>query len=234
MVALRGMLHGQNQPLVPIISFEEHPMTHNFHIASDGKNYYTVNGGRAALGQIKKYSLSGELLETYSMNLDMRAIMYNSANKKFYVCCTDKNIYMIVNMALGDYKPVLRNFYKNQHAGLALSPDGKTLYYFEDGNLSIYKFPSGKLVKTVKGLSCGPSFSQGSVTVAADSKYIYTWNSETQTVYVYDPDGKKIKEVVLSLGTFGGSLSCANGFIFVSEDGDYNKGAWYGYDIWKN
>lgn len=234
LVAFCRISPAQAQPLAPDLSFEEHPMTHNFHIASDGKNYYTVNGGKASLGLIKKYNLTGELVETYSFNLDMRSIMYNSATKKFYVCCNNRSIYMITNMEKREVKEVLKKFYPNENAGLAMSPDGKLLYYLEDGTLSIYKFPGGKLVKTLKGFSCGNNFAQGGVTVAVDSKYIYTWNSEIQTVYVYDLDGNKIKEVVLSKGSFGSSLSCANGFIFVSDDGNYDKGNWYGYDIWKN
>ena len=49
----------------PVISFNEFPVNHNIHIASDGNYYYTINGGNSSLGQINKFSFNGTLIKTY-------------------------------------------------------------------------------------------------------------------------------------------------------------------------
>jgi len=222
-----------SQSIVPVFFFKEHPVTHNYHITSDGKNYYTINGGRASLGQISKFTLFGDLVETYSFKLDMRSIMYNSTSNKFYIWSYDSNLYQITDFNKGEAKIIFSKFLVNGQAGLAISSDGKFLYSLQDSVLSLYKTSNGKLHKTIQGISSGPNFAQGSLSVAVDNKYIYTWNSETQMLYAYDLDGNKLKEVQLSAGTFGPSLSCANGFVFVADDGNYvEHGFWYAYDIW--
>lgn len=221
------------QNLKPKIQFEDEPRTHNFHVASDGEFLYTVNGGKAYMGQISKFSLTGNYITSYDIDLDMRSLMFNGKDKSFYVCTYERNIYKITDMEKGSYALVLSELYENEQAGLAMSPNGKLLYYFNDGTLLIYNFPSGKLSKTITGLDKGSEVSTGNSVVAVDDKYIYTWNSDYKMVFIYDLKGKKIKSVNISKGDYGFSLSCANGLIFVSTDGDYDVGTWYGYDVWE-
>jgi hypothetical protein len=80
-------------------------------------------------------------------------------------------------------------------------------------------------------LQCGSTYLLGSATVAIGSGYIYTWDSSTKTVYTYTLSGTLFKTTVLSSGSFGPSLSFADGKIFVSDDGNYNTGTWYGYNV---
>ncbi|MDO9256173.1 MAG: hypothetical protein Q7U54_11715 [Bacteroidales bacterium] len=47
----------------------------------------------------------------------------------------------------------------------------------------------------------------------------------------YDLKGRFQKSVKLSHGDYGFSLSFANGLLWVSEDGDYEEGMWYGYEV---
>jgi DNA-binding beta-propeller fold protein YncE len=220
------------QSLKPKIQFEDEPRTHNVHVASDGSYLYTVNGGKGYLGQISKFSLTGNYVTSYDIDLDMRSIMYNGKDKMFYVCTYDRNIYKITDITSGKYELVLSQLYENEQANLALSPSGKLLYYFDGGTLKIFQFPKGKLVKTLTGFDCGSEFSTGSCAVAVDDKHIYTWNADYKSIFVYDLKGKKIKSASITKGDYGFSLSCANGLIFVSVDGNYNIGTWYGYDLW--
>jgi hypothetical protein len=224
---------GKAQILQPKITFNEDPRTHNVHITSDGSYYYTCNGGVASKGQINKFSFDGNLVETYDVELDMRSIMYYKKDKSFYVNCFDGNMYKITNLETGEYKVILKDFYENTQANLALSPNGKLLYYFDDGTLKIFSFPKGKLKKTYVGLNRGNQFTTGQSSVAVDGKYIYTWNSSKSKIYIYDLKGKPVKDVKISDGDYGFSLSCANGLVFVSTDGNYDTGTWYGYDLWE-
>ncbi len=221
----------QSQTLKPVVQFEDEPRTHNVHLASDGKFLYTINGGKSHLGQISKFSLTGEFISSYDIDLDMRSLMYNSKEQKFYVCTYERNIYQITDLERGSYELVLSQMYDNEQANLAMSPNGKLLYHFYNGQLNIYKFPSGKLIKILYGFDCGKDFSTGNSAVAVDAKYIYTWNAEYQTIFVYDLKGKKIKSAKVSNGDYGFSLSVANGLVWVSVDGNYETGKWFGYKV---
>jgi hypothetical protein len=220
------------QILSPKITFEETPQTHNMHICSDGEYYYTCNGGKSPKGQIQKFSFNGRLLDTYKVQLDMRSIMYNEKEKKFYVNTYEKEIYRITNLGSGRYDLVIGDMYDYDQATLAMSSDGKYVYAFLDGTLKIYKFPSGKLSKTIKNLDCGKEFNSGASSVACDGKHIYTWNADYKMIYAYDMKGKKVRSFEVEKGSYGFSLSCANGLVFVSDDGNYDVGKWYGYDLW--
>ncbi|HOY31455.1 MAG TPA: hypothetical protein PKW80_06220 [Bacteroidales bacterium] len=220
------------QVLKPVITFEENPLTHNVHIASDGQYYYAVNGGKADKGQINKFDFAGKQIGSYEIKLDMRSIMYNKKDKKLYVCTYEREIYCINNLQQSSYEKINGDIYENEQANLAMSEDGKYIYYMSDGTLKIYKFPSGKLSKEIKGLDCGKSFTTGSACVAVDDEHIYTWNSDYKMIFVYDMKGNKVKSVEIEKGSYGFSLSYANGLIFVSDDGDYDIGTWYGYELW--
>lgn len=221
------------QSLKPIIQIKEDPKTHNMHITSDGEFYYTCNGGKPDKGRINKFDFDGNLIDTYIIKLDMRSIMYNGKDKHFYVCSYDGNIYKITDIKYGSFEVVHKEIYSNAQANLALSPNGKLLYYFNEGVLLVYNFKNGKLKKTITGLDCGKDVKTGSSCVAVDDKYIYTWNSDYSLIFIYDLKGNKIKSEKISKGNYGFSLSYANGLIFVSIDGDYGTGYWYGYDLWK-
>jgi DNA-binding beta-propeller fold protein YncE len=219
------------QKLKPVIQFEDESRTHNVHLASDGQYLYTVNGGKSHLGQISKFSLAGEFINSFDIDLDMRSLMYNAKENQFYVCTYERNIYKITDMERGSYELVLSQMYDDEQANLAMSPSGKLLYYFFNGQLNIYKFPSGKLIKILYGFDGGKDFSTGNGAVAVDEKYLYTWDAAYQTVFIYTLKGKKVKSVTLSDGDYGFSLSAANGMIWVSFDGNYETGKWFGYRI---
>lgn len=208
------------------IKFSDSPKTHNMHITSDGQYYYTCNGGIASDGQISKFSLSGSLIESYPIPLDMRSIMYNSSDGKLYVSTCDQNIYKITSLSSKSYTKVHSAITSNCQSTTALSPDGKTLYEFYEGTLKIYRMSDGSLQKTLRNIKYGE---YSSYVVAADNDYFFTWNSTDKEAYVYDLNGNFKNTIKIPAGGYTFSLSIANGLMFTSDDGNYSTGTWYGY-----
>ena len=226
--------------------------THNAHITSDGKFYYTCIGGakdKNPNGKINKYSLNGDPIESYSFkNFDMRSIMYNSKDKQLYIATNDSKIYKIIDLKNGTTQLMSKLTYKNPQSSIAMDPDGKRFYAMDGGTLTIYKFKDGSVAQTLSGLSFGADDKKkdkkddvivgryGSTAVAVDKNNIYTWDSHSNVkkIYVYDKKGNFKKSFDISTGNYGFSLSSANGYVFVVIDGGGKIGTWNGYKLWDN
>lgn len=224
-----GMLSLNAQTISPDIYFDDEPGTHNMGLTSDGEFYYTCNGGKSPEGKISKYSLNGNFMKSYEIELDMRSIMYNSSDKGLYVNCYDGNIYKINNLDDGSFQLIYSKLYKNEQASLALGSKGKYLYCLDDGTIKVYDFAKGIVVNTFYNISSGPDLGSGSNSIAASKKYIITFNAEKQAFFIYDKKGKLKETIKYKDGDYGFSLSYANGHIFVANDGDYEMGKWFGY-----
>jgi len=221
----------QAQTLSPEIVFKDNPQTHNMHLASDGQYLYTCNGGKPELGQISKFKPDGTKIGSYKIELDMRSIMYNPSDKKLYVITYGQKLYKINDLLAGDFTEVTDFPDRNEQCAAALSTNGKLIYFMEFGELYIYALKTGKLKTTLSGLNSSDEASIGGTAVAVDKNNIFSWNAGEQTIYIYDLKGKFQKSVKLSHGDYGFSLSFANGLLWVSEDGDYDEGTWYGYVV---
>jgi DNA-binding beta-propeller fold protein YncE len=219
------------QSVMPDRVFRDTPKTHNMHIASDGQFLYTCNGGKSAEGQVSKFSLEGELIGSYVIELDMRSIMFNPADKKLYVSTYDRDIYKINDLVMGVYMKVQHFGDRDGQCCPAISPDGKSIYYLEGDSLFNYDLKIGKLKDVLTGFSNAPDALTECTSMAMDSKHIYTWNYLDQIILAYDRKGNFIKSFNVNQGDYLFSLSEANGLIWVSKDGDYDIGTWYGYDL---
>jgi hypothetical protein len=219
------------QGIDPIIAINENPVTYSMHICTDGEFYYTVNGGVEKDGKISKFKVSGEFVGNYPINLDMRSIMYCNKDKSLYINIKGKDIFKVVDIAHGTVQLLHSGMYENEQTTLAMDPRGKFFYAMDNGNLSIYGVKSGKLVKKLSGLKCGTKGMKGSTTVAVDNKYLYTWDSDTKTVYAYDKNGVFKKSFILKNGNIGHSLSCAFGLVFVAKSEMGKPSTWYGYKL---
>lgn len=227
-----NLLAAFSQEKQPAFSFNEDPKSYCMHICFDGKAYYTVNGGVADVGMITAFSINGDSLQSFPLPLDMRSIMYSAKNKCFYITTTENKVFKIVDLAAGTYELVFDNLYKNKQASLAIGPKSKYIYVFDNGTLSIHKFKGGALVTTLSGLKCGKDNRHGGATVAiGDKRNIYTWDSASKTIFVYDHEGQFIKSHTVSSGDFGYSLSYANDMIFVSHSPKKKVGTWFGYKL---
>jgi len=219
------------QTLSPKIVFKDNPQTHNMHLASDGQFLYTCNGGKPELGQISKFKPDGTKIGSYVIELDMRSIMYNSSDKKLYVNTYGQKLYRIDDLEAGSFTVVADFSERNEQCAAALSSNGKLIYFMEFGELYIYTLKSGKLKTTLSGLKSADEASLGGTAIAVDKKSIFSWNAGEQEVYIYDLKGKFQKSIKLAHGDYGFSLSYANDLLWVSEDGDYDEGTWFGYEV---
>jgi DNA-binding beta-propeller fold protein YncE len=219
------------QTLTPKIVFKENPQTHNMHLTSDGQFFYTCNGGKSELGQISKFKIDGTKIGSYKIALDMRSIMYNPSDKKLYVNTFGQKLYRINDLATGDFIQVADFSDRNEQCATAFSANGKLIYFMEFADLYIYTLKTGKLKTALPGLKTSDEASLGGTAVAVDKKNIFTWNAGEQVVYIYDLKGKFQKSIKLTQGDYGFSLSFANDLLWVSSDGNYAEGTWYGYEV---
>ncbi len=231
LLAFFGLQAIHAQTIYPDIYFDDEPGPHNMSITSDGNYYYSCNGGKTYEGKISKFSLNGNFMKSYDIDLDMRSIMYNPSDKHFYVNCYDNNIYMITDLESGAYKLVYSKLYSNEQASLALGPKGKYLYCLDEGILKVYDFATGSVDETYYGFRCGSELGTGNASVAVSKKYIITTDAADKVFYVYDKKGKLKESVRYAEGDYGFSLSYANGHIFMATDGNYGMGKWYGYEF---
>jgi len=219
------------QTLTPRTVFKDDPQTHNMHITSDGKYLYTCNGGKSDLGQISKFTLDGVKIASYKTGLDMRSIMYNHSDKQLYVNSYDQKLYKITDLEKGVYTEVFDFSERSEQSVPAFSDNGKLIYFMEYGQVFVYSLKNKKLKDTLSGLNSTDNAADGGTAIAVDKKNIYCWDAGQQTVYIYDLKGKFRKSFELKHGSYGFSLSCANGLLWVSDDGNYEEGTWYGYAV---
>jgi len=215
----------------PVITINDNPVTYSMHLCTDGKFYYTVNGGVVKDGKISKFKMNGEFVESYPIGQDMRSIMYSKKDKSLYINVKGKELYKLIDIAHGTVQLVHSGIFENEQTTLAMDPKGKYLYALDNGDLSILSFKSGKLIKKLSGLKCGTKGMKGSTTVAVDKKYLYTWDSDLKTVYAYTREGVFKKSFILKSGNVGHSLSFAQGLIFVANSDMGKPSAWYGYKL---
>jgi hypothetical protein len=221
---------GMQNPTLTL-QFDDDAYNHNMHIASDGNYYYTCNGGNYAVGKINKFTLTGVFVASYQILLDMRSIMYNKADRYFYASTFGGGLAKITNVEAGTFTTLSNFRFDYSQASTAISDDGLYVLAFYAGTLKKYKLSDGVLVQTITGLNYGTGNFGGDGAVAVDFQYIYTWNSNSKIVYVYDLNGTFVRTMTLSLGNNGQSLSSVNEILFVSRDGNYSIGTWYGYKV---
>lgn len=221
----------KTKDLKVIMQFTENPRTHNLHVACDGKNYYTINGGVASSGQICKYTLQGKLLETYPVNIDGRGFTYNQADGHFYVSTYIGDVVRFDDITKGKYTTLYNAIMQDGQCTFDLSADGTQFYDFTNGTLKIHDLATGKVVQTLTGFKYGSETHSGANAIAADSKHFYTWDSYAGTIWQYDMTGNLKTIFHIPHGQFGHSLSVCNGYIFTADDGNYSDGTWYQYLI---
>ena len=219
--------------IAPAMSFTENPVNHNMHITSDGAFFYTINGGNSGTGQVNKFTLTGTLVQTYPIQIDGRGLSWNPTDGLLYVSTYMGDIVKITNLAAATFTTVFPGIMSSGQSSFGMSTDGSKFYDFYAGTLKIRSMATGAVITTLTGLNYGvgsPQSGDGAVAVDA-SNLIYTWNANTKTVYVYNQLGVLTTTMLLQSGSYGFSLSIANCYLFVSDDGNYSTGTWFGYNI---
>ncbi|MEO8147628.1 MAG: hypothetical protein ABI723_08330, partial [Bacteroidia bacterium] len=148
----------QNSPqlkmvgLMPDFQFDEFPVNHNMHIATDDSFYYTINGGNFSIGQINKFDLTGVLIQTYPIQIDGRGLSYNKADGFLYASLYARDIVRIDNLAAGTFTTIFTPGMQNDQASFAISNDGTKYFDFYAGTLLIHDFFTGAVINTITGL----------------------------------------------------------------------------------
>ena len=222
-----GPLH----PPVAGLSFQDPVPNHNMGIASDGVYYYTVCGGQSANGRLAKYDMSGNPAGTIPCPMDFRSIVYNNADGLFYGSTYGGDVFKITDLANGTYQILFSSILQNSQSSIGISWDGQYIYDNNSGTVNIINLATGSIVSTLSGLSCGSGASGGGSSIAADPDYLYTCNTASMSLYVYDHSGNLIQTYTLLNGNYGFSLSFITGSIFTAVDGNYGTGTWYEHQI---
>ena len=213
-----------------IIQWNEGPQNHMMGIAWDGEYYWTINGGNIS-GLLNYYDADGDSVGTTNIGIDGRGIVYNPQTELLYISSYTGNVYQIDDPMTGAYSMLHSGIMQNGQASLGMSWDGSLLYDHYSGTVEVHDFFSGNLIDTMTGFGYGAGNYGGECAIIADTDYLYTWDTNSNTLYVYDLEGNSIDSYTLPFGDNGMSLSMANYMVFVSEDSDYNIGTWYGYEL---
>jgi hypothetical protein len=213
------------------VSFEDETYYHNMGIAWDGSEYFTLNGGNEASGQISVFSEDGELDHSSDVSIDGRAIFYCPTDKKLYL----KPFSLDLQSYDSDAEEALLEksaVFHSDQSSPALSPDGKTIYELAEGTLYIMSFPAMKVLKEINHFSTlGSPYNS---VIAASAKHLFTWNSDG-VVSMYNLNGKLQSSFKLEEGLFSFSLTWANGMLWGAEDANGSEdgavGNWHGYTL---
>lgn len=218
-------VQGGNSILNPTIEFSDEPYNHNMGLTFDGQYYYTVNGGGASYGKVNQYNSDGEFVASYPIEIDMRSIEYY--NQNFYVSSCDGSIYKISNLEKGKYSVLFQSFYSECQTSFAINKSHNSFYIMNGINIKEYDLNSGSVISQFDNIKSGSGVEL--YTVACSDQFFYTFDVDEKNIYEYDFSGNLVNTYSFNKGTYNFSLSFANNMIFVSDDGDYSVGTWYGY-----
>ena len=218
---------------------------HNISIAydPDTETYLTVNGGNTDYGIVNEYDADGELLDTYTTDLDGRAIFYHGGS--VLVKSFGSQVYE-VNIAdvLFDWGDVFDEFleaeteeidfqFEEDNSSPAMSADGKLFFEHIRGKVIVYDAETGERVRSFDVEDYYDEHGYD-VAIAASDDNVFLW-SDADELNVYDFTGKAVGRLTLPRAGYGFSLSYCNGMLWVSEDADagteLGKGYWYGYRL---
>ena len=221
----------QGQTIKPDIVLEDDPLTHNMGICSDGKYYYTINGGNQKDGLVNKYDTFGAFIGSYPFQLDMRSVYCNGKNGTVVAYCHDASFYQL-ELEKGTMKKLDFKGLTGIQSSPGINFQKSLMYVLADGGLKVFDFETGKKVNTGK-VKCGANPKKGSTAIAVYENYLFTVNSRWNKIFIYDNSLKLLKTVKYEKGGFGFSLSVTPKYLFIADDGNYGTGYWYGYSLKK-
>lgn len=217
---------------VEAVRIDDYVYYHNISITYNGKNYFTINGGNSDYCIINKYDKSGKFIKNYDLGLDGRVIFFDPNDGELYVKTFGTDVYKldldneVANVQFDD-------IFDMDNGSPAVSPDGKYIYEFVDGAITVFNAQTGEELRSFEVTEYFYEHSYN-VSIAASEYYLFVWGDEDEII-VYDPEGNRITEFKLPRRGFGFSLSYCNGMLWIAEDadaaGDGGYGYWYGYRL---
>ena len=216
----------------PELKIKDYVYFHNMSITYDGHHYFTINGGNTDYCKLNEYNAKGDFIISYNVELDSRAIFYNTADDKLYVKAFGADLYEIfLDSQYGEI--ILAHVFNDENSSPALSADGNFIYEFVNGEVRVLDFTDGDEIRTFNLANYFDEYPYN-VTIAASAKNLFVWGGKDE-VSVYDLEGKYVGNIKLPIAGYGFSLSYCNGMLWVAEDADGStdggNGYWYGFKI---
>jgi DNA-binding beta-propeller fold protein YncE len=218
------------------MEFTDHVYYHNMGITWDGEYYYTVNGGKAANSVINEYDDAGDLVESYNIGTDGRAILYSPSEEQLYVKSYSMSLDE-VDLDAEETSTDLEDIFSAEQSSVAMSPDGEKLYELYEGTVKVFSTDDGEEERTFALSSYNTTGELGYANaIAASGKFLFVWAPDSdKEILVYGVDGKYITKFELPHSGYGFSLSWANDMLWIAEDADGDSdgadGTWYGYAL---
>jgi Secretion system C-terminal sorting domain len=214
-----------------MIQFLEGEQNHSFGIAWDGEFYWTINGGNST-GLLNRYDVDGNFMSVTNVTIDGRGIVFNPVDELLYISSYQGNIFRIDDPYTNEAITMVGSgIMQNGQASLGMSWDGNLLYDFSQGTVEVHDFWTFDLLDTFSGLNYGAGNFGGECAIVADTDYLYTMDSNSNTLYVYTLNGVSVGSYILPEGDNGMSPSMANYMIFYCNDSNYGIGTWFGYSL---
>jgi hypothetical protein len=236
---------------VEAMKIKDNVYYHNVGITYGDSRYYTLNGGNEDWGLVNVYDEDGDFVDSWDVEVDGRAIFYDSEYELLYIKPYGTDYYTI-DPELGDLGLDVEEFFIEDNSSIGWTPDGEEIYELsEDGEVTVYESYIGmdldEFELTSYSETHGYQFS-----VAASDKYLFAWDgpgeeSEEEdggqpTVWVYTLDGEYVDMFRLPRAGFPFSLSWANDMLWIAEDANATEededgniisqdGWWYGYRL---
>lgn len=215
-------------------TFTDHVRYHNMGITFDGQYYYTINGGNEDHCDLNQYDDAGKFLQTYDVELDGRAIFYNSDQEKLLVKDHSGNLNSL-DLDIEYYDAELEDVFDEEQSSPGFSPDGRRAYELADGEVRVIDLESGEEDTTFELARYSEQEDGGyAYAIAASDKFLFTW-LDKNLIAVHDLNGRFITSFELPRPGFGFSLSWTNGLLWAAADADGSEdgadGTWYGYKL---
>jgi len=215
-----------------MLVFDDHVYYHNMSITYGDKYYFTVNGGNESWGLLNEYDADGEPIESHDLELDSRAIFYNSDDEQLYVKVYGTDLYSVdPDDGYDDLK--LENVFEDDNSSPGFDPNGKYIYEFVNGRVRVLDFEDGEEVRTFRVDEYYDEHGFNTA-IAASENYLYIW-AENDAIRVYDLKGDYVALIQLPRAGYGFSLSYCHGYLWIAKDADGGEdgadGRWYGYKL---
>jgi len=137
----------------------------------------------------------------------------------------------VINLKKGEVNLVAGNLFPNRECTPSFTLNGINIYCVANTKMIRYDFYVPKNKSYFSGIRSGMDADAGAYACAVGKKFIYTWDAHSRLVYVYNFEGKYLHSVQLSKGSYGTSLSFANGYLFVAGEGEAGELIWYAYEL---
>ncbi|MEO0077741.1 MAG: hypothetical protein ABIK86_01905 [candidate division WOR-3 bacterium] len=216
------------------LTIKDHVYYHNMGITWDSEHYYTVNGGNSDYCNLNKYDRKGNLVASYDVGIDGRAIFWHPEDEELFVKVHGTSLYS-VDLEDEYADEATEDIATEDNSSVGFSPDGERVYELSGGTVTVRDFDSGDELASFELAGAASDEDQGrDKSIAVSDKYIFAWEDEN-TIRVYNLEGAYLVRFDLPRPGFGSSLSWANGLLWIAEDADGKDsgadGYWYGYQL---